>query len=1042
MSITSESLNMKENKIHRTVKETSKWTFIVLILVVLGVIIARVIKKVVNQQNKKSVDKKGIKETDSYYTPVPAWGPTISSPYYFPESNGFPVSGTKNCQIYTYENVYAENEIGSTLDVITNSKPNINTVFEDYVNGLNHTGGLFSCISQDQIYAKNVSRICNSDNSKYTICYDSKGTQFASGTSVSFPVECSSSNLKSCDGRLGSISLNFKIEDNKINQQTRCIGISTIRIPPKLYDNPSLQYYREDGILQSDSSLIDKDYYPVTLISDICNTRDSKQKFLITNYRFGNTQREGDNTSETENTFVPDNEGIYTSIIYKPLNAYLDMEFSGSGGLATLELGVSGTGYQNIEYDIVLSDPSQEGKNGRVTVVTEGNNGAVQSLIISELGTGYQQGISGYVSGSTGTSATFVITSVYETNPQFVLRKIKQDFEDVKWLFFPSLDLSTTRFPEQQRCNFINPLEEDFRRRITRIIKRREFSLLSSPLDKNTIFTESYFPGDPDTVSLNPGYCSNIRDFYPEITFRNLTSAGRLNPFNEYKYSVLTKEGNPPVQKNKNPFELKRKETITNLSPGNTFTDGTAEILVEDFSTNICQFPSNYFKNTRGSVLSFSPNTTFDPNDSSGVIYKNSDVGLIDLVIVSKQPSLQGGFLTGNYQGVSVSGGNGTSATFDVEVNSVFNLSQLSFVPKIKITNVRNQGANYDIGDLLKLDGKAIGLKSDPELKVEKTELEKFLFISIPMDSNYLLDPNPLLNFEDKYPNRDFSVIGTIGPNNNFEIFEDLVVDRGFGMKDGYTMWMIQLDLNSNSIINQTNYNNLINYIKSKKYLNPRYKRTYYPGLIGIVPDSVQTNEYSGSIQAPVSLGVSQNQTIEFNFLQNSKMVLNPSPQQFVYGGEIVLGNNTLIEEFVSLNINNQQEIINYFLGQKSGLDTDVVYLKSLQYPQINYSTEDINQVNTNTEIVLGKFIPYSSFTPMVRGNIEDGFSVKFNNFLIRENFRYKGTYILPKIPGNTLYNNNYTQIIPYGLDEVYNTDIKYGKESGSDNPYNNITQG
>ena len=1050
MSSPSKSLSVKEQKIDNVVRKTSKYTLIIIVILVLAILIARTIKKEVNYNNdNKVIRKSGVNQVDSYYTPIPAWGTSSSAPYYYPEVNGFPVTGTNTCQVYTYENIYAENEYGSVLDVITNSKPNINTVFEDYVNGLNHTGGFIGeqlgCLTPDQIYAKNITRKCNSDNSKYTVCYDSQGNVTSAGASISFPVECSDSTLPICAGRLGSISLNFEIEDRKINQQTRCIGVSTIKVPRTIFNDSRLNYYKEDGIIEEDDSLKDKGYYPVTIVSDICNTRSSKQKFLITSYRYGVVQQGDGDTSSSGNTFSVDNEGIYTSIIYKPLNAYLDMEFSNTGGIATVSLKDKGTGYKNGEQDITLFGSYPNATGGRVTVVTEGNNGAVGSLIVSELGEGYQQGVSGFVNGTDGKQATFVITSVYKTNPQFVLRPLPNsnpNFVDIKWLYFPSLDLSSDRFPEQQRCDFIIPTDEGKG-------KDKRYSLLSAPLEQDTIFTESNFT--QDKVNIEKGYCTNRRNFYPEVTFRNLTQGGRLNPFNDYQYEVLSNRGNPAGQKNKHAFELKRKGTRTNFSPGNTFTDGTAEILVEDFSKYICQFPSEYFKDTRGAVLSISPNQSFTPDPSINPIYKQSTPGLISSVTVDTQPGSQVVFSVGSYQGVSVTGTTGTGATFDIDVISQFNVKNLQNQPVISITGITNQGENYQVGEILTIFPPDIGLctKQYPKIKVEQTELEKFLFTSIPMDSNYNLDPDPEFTSRNDYPNRDFTVAGTIDSNNNFEITQDLILDRGFGMYPGYTMWMIQLDINSGGFISQDNYNNLKKYISNtirspntKQYQNTIYARNAYPALIGIVPDSVQENEYSGSVQAPVTLGVPQNKTIEFNFLQNSKMVLNPSPQQLVYGGQITIGNATLTEEFAQLNINDVKGIANYFLSQKSNFDTDVVYLKSLQYPSLGYSETDDNQVNTNTPIVLGKFIPYSSFTPMENSKKEREIDSFFRDFAGLDEVTTERIVGLPDIVESPLYNNNYTQIIPYGLDEVYNTNIKYNKESGSDNPYNNIVQG
>ena len=88
----------------------------------------------------------------------------------FQDKQNYSVTGTNSCQVYTYENLEAENEYGSTLDTVAQTKPSLNNVFNDFVNGLNHTGGLFSCISEDQINAVNKNRSCLNDNSTHNKC--------------------------------------------------------------------------------------------------------------------------------------------------------------------------------------------------------------------------------------------------------------------------------------------------------------------------------------------------------------------------------------------------------------------------------------------------------------------------------------------------------------------------------------------------------------------------------------------------------------------------------------------------------------------------------------------------------------------------------------------------------------------------------------------------------------------------------------------------------------------------------------------------------
>jgi hypothetical protein len=380
--------------------------------------------------------------------------------------------------------------------------------------------------------------------------------------------------------------------------------------------------------------------------------------------------------------------------------------------------------------------------------------------------------------------------------------------------------------------------------------------------------------------------------------------------------------------------------------------------------------------------------------------------------------------------------------------------------PKIIVKSINTQGVNYNIGDILTINSSDIGLTGfgNPNLGVTETELEKFIFTSIPMrattDSKgnnlYQLEEDPFVNTSTDFPIRDFTVLGTLTENTSdstkldFEVFEDIVLDRGVGMTDGYLMWMLQLDLNTGGVVSTQNFNNLVTYLGE----NPTqgyYERSRFPDLIWISPDDVQTNQYSGNIPAPVSLELDQEPVIQFNFLQGSKMVLNPSPQQIVYGGQVVFQNLTLIEEFVALKINTVDEITNYFFTQKTNLDTDITYLKSLQYENLKYSTTNDNDVEEQTNIILGKFIPYTSFTPMRREKISAGEKIRASFENIPKSKLYKINLNrqdqLPTVPEPLLYNDNYTQFIPYGIDNVYNTNIKYKNESGSNNPFNNITQ-
>ena len=317
------------------------------------------------------------------------------------------------------------------------------------------------------------------------------------------------------------------------------------------------------------------------------------------------------------------------------------------------------------------------------------------------------------------------------------------------------------------------------------------------------------------------------------------------------------------------------------------------------------------------------------------------------------------------------------------------------------------------------------------------------------MDSTYTLSSTPLQGDNASFTNKDFAVIGTLVPSEDgadliFEVFDDLVTDRGVGMKVGFLMWMVQIDLTTGGFISTSYRTNLNSYLLTLNSLTQGFYATgKFTNLIWIAPDNVQTNQYSGNTPAPFSLGVSTNQNIEFNFLSGSQMVLNPSPAQIVYGGETVIDNLNLVEEFTALNINTPKEIKNYFLARKTNINTSVTFLKSLQYQNLVYDTEDDNTVTPQDNIILGKFIPYTSFTPMSRAIVEKKKLIFIWAIIpIPVIEKVIHTQIgLPTIVDDTLYNPNYTQIIPYGLDGAFNNNVNYTGEYGSNSPKNNIPQ-
>ena len=937
------------SKALKVIRITSKVLLAIICLFVVATIIFRAFKK--NKENTGSIatneDDTSIDNINQYYETKDPFSEYIPEEFVYPpgSSKQNRIPGTNKCQLYTYENAVSEGVYNSTLNIATDTKPNINSVFLDYVNGLNHISGDFSCITPDQIEVINGFQECLKDDisDSLNICYDNTGSIIDKGTSYSYARNCSIK--EPCKGILGNISLNFSTNDGFLSQNVSCIGVSTINVPSDFFNShPNLSYYRNLGIFKLDPNVIGNSY-PVTLKSSPCNSKNSLQKFLITRYNYGTFQEKVAKTESIEKTgFFPEDTGIYTSILFRPINSYLDIDI-------------------------------------------ENSNSEETKLILVELSDSDK----------------------------------KDDLKEIKWITFPKLDISSNRYPILQKCNFIASTENN-----------NLYSLISQPIPKDTFFVSSQFnltsnSGGVKYLSVGSGYCSDPITTYPVYTFKNLTPNGSLNPFNFYNYKVLTKESNPPVQNSSGNFIIENRDPPRNFNFDETFRDGDAQINVENYANYIVQFPGEYFTKNTGSVLNISVSTPENSNSGDPSIYKESDAGLIDKIVVSKQPvpsdlkSTQ--YNTGEYTGVvpvsqtNSSGGttSGTSCSFKIEVLSNFDLTTQKEYANI-IVSVENPGINYSEGDILTINSSDIGLANynNPTLNVSSTFLEIFLFKSIPMNKEGTLSADFFTASFTSFPTQDFSILGTFSNTGGFQplntqndfIFEG-ILSRGFNFSSSSTdpnnnIFLMQLTVKDQNFINFTYQSSLTNFIDSNTY------DTYNTGIVSIVASSVSDNTYNGDTPAPISLlPVNSTQDIQFNFLGNSDMILNSSNPQLIYGGENTSSigtctNSDLINTFINLKISNEKDLENLFsLGKAGGLDTTLTNLKSLQYSDIKYSSSLGTCVpTTNSKIVLGKFIPYSSFTPMT------------------------GTNNPPTTVGDVLYNENQFGIIPYGLDLLYQSKI------------------
>jgi hypothetical protein len=238
--------------------------------------------------------------------------------------------------------------------------------------------------------------------------------------------------------------------------------------------------------------------------------------------------------------------------------------------------------------------------------------------------------------------------------------------------------------------------------------------------------------------------------------------------------------------------------------------------------------------------------------------------------------------------------------------------------------------------------------------------------------------------------------------NSGEEIASAKGVSGGFGYQTGQDIYIVQIDSFGNILTenldsttlgelinNQSDYAKL-NYIKvTESMLNT----TPVPFSTSVNPNNLLINN---SINTEINI---KPDSYEYFKVDDNDQLFKKSPPQIIY-----MDSTTLNEAQKLLkNTTNPSALESFFYNSSPGIYppyTTIDYFKSLQYTSLNYSTvKDSNNLSQFEDLVLGRFIPYSSFT------------------YVQEN--QNGTR------GNvTLYNSNYTQLIPYGIQKIYESTL------------------
>ena len=163
------------------------FAFILMLIAIAYPIISLKGKTTPKTGGRPSSSKKG---DDNYFNTINPWEEPSKTSYKY---KGISVNGTETCNIYTYENLLSGKEYNSPLDVVSKGlKPNISTVFDDYVNGLNHVESSdykLGCLGPDQIKANFVSQKCKSKigtSPSNLVCYTPTGVKVDPGNIEEF----------------------------------------------------------------------------------------------------------------------------------------------------------------------------------------------------------------------------------------------------------------------------------------------------------------------------------------------------------------------------------------------------------------------------------------------------------------------------------------------------------------------------------------------------------------------------------------------------------------------------------------------------------------------------------------------------------------------------------------------------------------------------------------------------------------------------------------------------------------------------------------
>jgi hypothetical protein len=934
----------------------------------------------------------------NYFKRPPDWGTTSGKSVTVKNSKGevSPLSGTSICSLYTYENDF-------DIDI----KPSLVNIFQDYYDGLVHQNtniDNLTCLDPNQILAQNGIHTCESKipNS----CINAYGNYVNYGVSETYTVNCRN-GLPPCPGTIYSISCNFQLNFVKsLDINSKFLSINIVEVNDKDYDklNKEKKYYVDQGFFSKNNSLADGTYKPI-FFNDMYKSSSARQQFKFIRYTYNSDKK----------VWEINELGPFAAIIFQPANAYLTADKNFDFILKTLD---------NIDY---LSDPSpivqwlmvpsMNLQPGPIASTIKFARGNIKNL--SSAATIY------------GSSAGIVNNSVTYFDPSAVFLP----YNDVKINDMIAPLPSTTTgvlfsLDGDGNTNITNPwTPSSYPKRVYKAVQGGEasdqadfYQIGLSAQYKYTTWIDGTDPDFNKPIQTNP----TARE---EFISLDQVSSTALK-----KHTTITtgwSEGqNGGPQPSTQPVvadqmiiwaTLKPNKPISNdFSYGNLIFDNQAIWESINPYDTVIAFDPNYFVQSRSISIAH----TIDLNSSGSIKYEAKKTGLVNKITADKINYSFTEFTAGSKQ-VLLNSDN-TSLKIDPDPNNnavidlVFESSQdTNGNPVVALADilVTDPGSGYT-NTSFDINAVALGASAgtQPVTNLNLVTREQTIIYTAVSLSLKGTTPEPFNPVNSRI--NDFKNGGMIIPeddvtidNGKFTLKSNITLGASFG-GEGYNVgdiiYINQLDQFGNSL------------------LGPDFdpigiSANAMKQLANVEINSLQSAPNDKDSPAPYSLlrsvtvsgnTVATKNDIIYNFWSDSKAQYSPSPPQIAFVGQGLIDQlKDVIKE------GSAEEISSFFASSKkddSSFYTSIENIRTIQFTELNYSGSykttffsDINNNNnlsTNAQPVLGRFIPYGWFRPPVFELVAGGWS-KFPT----------------KLSDYYFYNNNYTQLVPYGLKNIYN---------------------